>query len=745
MKNFYLILIILFCALSNVFSQNLLWKKIESLDESRIQKMERSSMPKNYKLFELDIDQLKSKLSNAPLENKIKSDLIISFPNQQGTFDAYKVFEAPVMEKGLSDKFPDLKSYIGKGIDDPTATIRFSITLFGLHAMTISGNSEALFTDTFTKDLKKYIVYKKSDVDPTTNFECGFKNKISPNLDNQNQLIAPKLLTSDGTFRQFRLAMACTIEYAAFHVNAANLSSGTLLQKKNAVLSAMTVTMTRVNAIYERDLALRMNLISNNDAIIFITSDNFSNSSATALIDESQAQITSIIGSNNFDIGHTVSTGGGGYAGPSPCDNSSKAGGITGQDSPVGDPFDIDYVSHEIGHQFGANHTFNGSQGSCGGGNRNDTTAVETGSGTTIMAYAGICNSQNVQSSSDAYFHAVSISEIVDHINNFSTCSVNTFNNNAAPVVNAGANYTIPKGTKFALKGSATDANASNALTYCWEQTNVEISTQPPIVTAVGGPNFRSFSPTSSPIRYFPKLGATSTTWEVIPNVARTMTFALTVRDNVSTLGGQTGRDDMSVIVNASAGPFIVTSQNTTGISYLGNSSQVVTWNVAGTNANGINVDNVKISLSTDNGLTFPIVLSASTANDGSENVTLPNNVTSTNCKIIIESIGNIFNAINTTKFTIAPNLSNDDFEFENFVLYPNPNNGSFNISFNSNDSNDIKISIFDIQGRTIFNKIFQNSEKFNQDLKIDNIQKGIYLVTVLKGNYKSVKRVVLE
>lgn len=744
MKNYILSTIAILISFTNVFSQNQFWKIINESNLHKTPKMERASKPKNFQIFQLDLDLLKSKLSNAPLDKTFNSNLVIAFPNADGIFEDYKIFEAPIMEKGLSDKFPDLKSYVGKGIDDASATIRFSITLFGLHAMTLSGRSESTFIDAYTKDLKNYIVYNKSNLLPTVNFECGFKNRKSPTLDSQQQFIAPNLFSSDGIFREFRLAMACTIEYAAFHVNAAGLSSGSLLQKKNAVLSAMVVTMTRVNGLYEKDMSLRMNLIANNDAIIFITADNFSNNSYLALIDESQAQITSIIGSSNFDIGHTVSTGGGGYAGPSPCDNSTKASGITGQSSPVGDPFDIDYVAHEMGHQFGASHTFSSNKGSCSG-NGEPSSAVETGSGTTIMAYAGICGSDNVQTFSDPYFHTVSIDEMVNHINSFSTCAATTVNNNAAPIVNAGANYTIPKGTKFALKGNATDANASNTLTYCWEQNNTESSAQPPTAIATGGPNFRSFLPTISPDRYFPKLGATSTTWEVIPTVARTLNFALTVRDNASPLGGQTGRANMIVTTSNNAGPFVITSQNTTGINYLGNSSQLITWNVAGTNANGINVSNVKISLSTDNGLTFPTVLIASTANDGSENVILPNNISSTNCKILIEAIGNIFNAVNTIKFAISPNLSSANFDLINFMIYPNPNNGSFNVSFNKSESNDIKIEINDMQGRFIFENKYNNSGSFNQEIKLDTIQNGIYFLNIQIGEFKASKRIIIQ
>src|SRR5690606_10383241 len=291
-----------------------------------------------------------------------------------------------------------------------------------------------------------------------------------------------------------------------------------------AVLAAMVVTMTRVNGVYERDMSLTMELVANNDAVIFIGTDSFSNDNAGQLINQSQTVINSVIGAANYDIGHTVSTGGGGLAQlNSPC-TGNKARGITGSPSPVGDPFDIDYVAHEMGHQFGAQHTFNNS---CDG-NVSGTTSVEPGSGTTIMAYAGIC-APNVQGNSDPYFHAVSIAQMSAFVAGTGNCSVNVANNNAAPIVNAGGSVTIPKGTPFILKGSAIDANG-DALTYSWEQTNTEQTTQPPLPSSTTGPNFRSQIPSTSPNRFLPSLqnvlaGNLTTGWEVLSNVPRTFNF----------------------------------------------------------------------------------------------------------------------------------------------------------------------------------------------------------------------------
>ncbi len=734
--------------MSCCFAQDNIWKKTSEKEISLLSKMDRASMPTEFQLFSINLQLLKNLLLSAPLDTENNSNVFISFPNADGILESFKIFEAPIMEKGLSDKFPDIKSYIGKGVVDKTATIRFSVTLFGLHTMSFSGNSETTYIDTYTKDLNNYIVYKRSNISRSRNFECLTKSSQEFALDNQVANPTNILRASDGKFRVFRLAMASTIEYSAYHISAANalgIPTPTLLSQKAVVLAAMGVTMTRVNGIYEKDMSLRMNLIANNNLIIFVDTDSFTNDNSDLLINESQAQITSIIGSANFDIGHTVSTGGGGLAGPAPCSSNSKANGITGASEPVGDPYDVDYVAHEIGHQFGSFHTF---RNSCDD-NVDPSTAVEPGSGSTIMAYAGIC-APNVQNFSDAYFHSVSIAQMVDQINGVSNCAAFTNNGNAAPIAIAGLNYTIPKGTAYVLQGSATDSNNPNTLTYCWEGTDVQSATQPPTQTATGGPNFRSLSPTTSPNRYMPKLssvvaGILDPTWEVISNVARTQNFSLTVRDNAALQGGQTGRDDMVLTVNGTAGPFAVTSQNTTGITWAGLSSQTITWNVAGTTSNGINTAFVNILLSTDNGLTFSTPLIANTPNDGTETINIPNNINSTTCRLMVQAVDNIFYAVNSRTFTVSPNLASNGFGFENFVLAPNPNNGNFKISFNSDSNSDVKININDIRGRKIFTETYENNGLFNQDLKLNNIQSGIYLITIQNGNYKTVKRIVVE
>lgn len=752
MKKNLLLTIIAIFTFGISYSQTQFWTRTSDERLAVLDKVDRSSMPNEYQLFALNFEALKIQLKSAPSRNDSNglSDIIISFPNAEGNLERYRIYESSVMESELAIKHPEIQSYIGQGIDNPTSRIHFTTTIFGLHTITLSGKG-TFYIDPYTKDLQNYIVYNKSSLSPTRTFEC--------HVESDDEVLQspppPSAFANDGLFRTYRLAMACTIEYAAFHVNAA-INAGTLTatattaQKKAAVLAAMNVTVARLNSVYENDMSLRMVLVNDNEDVIFITSDNFNNNDATVLIGQSQTVINSTIGFLNYDIGHTVSTGGGGLAqSPSVC-TTNKAKGITGSNAPVGDPFDIDYVAHEIGHQFGASHTFNGTGGSCTGNKAGDY-AVEPGSGSTIMAYAGICSPNNVQINSDAYFHAVSIAQMVDHITGSGNCVTGIANDNTPPTVAALSNYTIPKGTAFVLKGNGTDVN-EDVLTYCWEQTDAgqNISTNPSASSTNSVPNFRSRMPSESPNRYMPSLQyilantlASPVSWEVIPNVARIMGFALTVRDNKVPNGGQTSRVNMNVTFSAAAGPFKVTSQNTTGITWT-STPETITWNVANTTAAPVSTSNVNILLSTDGGLTYPITLATNTPNDGTEAVTVPNVVSST-CRIMIEAVNNIFIAVNSSPFAIDNELSTDDFGLKDFKLYPNPNKGNFKIEFTSATSNDIEIAIYDIGGRQIFDKAYQNTGVFSQNLQLANVQSGVYLVNINDGDQKEIRKIIID
>ena len=600
---------------------------------------------KNPKLFDLDIVNLKQKLSASPkrFEASEKSNIIVSFPNSDGQLESYRILESSNMDAELASKYPEIKSYVGQGIENPTSTIYFSLSPLGFQSMIIKADQSAVFIEPYTKDLKTYSVFRKTDKIASLNkFECKVVNKLSPNT-LTNFVARPN--ADDGNLRNYRLALSVTGEYTAYF-------GGT----KALALAAINNSMTRVNGVFEKDFGIHMNLIANNDLVVYTSasSDPYSASSNMSRWNaELQSTLTSVIGEANYDIGHLFgATGGGGNAGciGCVCVNGSKGSGITSPADgiPQGDSFDIDYVAHEMGHQFGGNHTFTFS-------NEGTIAQCEPGSGSTIMGYAGITGATDLQARSDPFFHAVSIQQITNYVKS-TTCQTTTVTGNAVPTVNAGLDYTIPKGTPFVLTGSGSDANG-DALTYIWEQMDRGTSTTTnPKTTATSGPAFRSFTASTSATRYFPRLstiqaGLTSWTWEAIPNVARTLNFRLTVRDNRAG-GPANNSDDMIVTVNATAGPFTVSAPNT-AVSYVGGSSQTVTWAVAGTTANGVNTANVDILLSRDGGNTFPITLLAGTPNDGSQVVTIPN-IAGTQNRIMVRGSGHIFFDISNANFTIT-------------------------------------------------------------------------------------------
>jgi chitodextrinase len=616
-------------------------------------------------VYVLNTDGLKQSLLNSPSRNSsvTNSSIVLTLPIGNGQLENFKVYENSILDPSLALKYPEIKSYIGIGIENPTATVYFSISPLGFKSMLLRADNSAVFIEPITKDLSTYTVYQKSDkANYFSNFECSLvddvKNQTDPNVLRPN--------ADDGTLRTYRLAMSVTGEYTSYF-------GGT----KALALAAINNTMTRVNGVFEKDFSARMVLIANTDLVIYTNASTdpysiASTGSGGAWNQELQTTLTNIIGSANYDIGHLFgASGGGGNAGcigcvcknPTATIPLGKGSGYTSPSDniPAGDNFDIDYVAHEMGHQFGANHTFSMN-------NEGSGVNVEPGSGSTIMGYAGI-TSQDIQAHSDAIFHAVSIQQVTNYIKT-TTCQTNTTTGNSVPTANAGADFTIPKSTPFVLTGSATDANG-DPLSYIWEQIDNAASSATGInsaatATRTSGPTFRSYNVSNSPSRYFPRMesvltGAITTAGaeinvEALSSVARNLNFRFTVRDN--RIGGSANNsDDVLIAVNAIAGPFLLTSPNT-AVSYVGGSSQTITWNVAGTTANGINCANVDILLSTNGGTNWTTIL-AGTPNDGSHAVVIPN-TPNTTCRIMVKGSNHIFFDVSNTNFTITAGVAAD-------------------------------------------------------------------------------------
>jgi chitodextrinase len=658
-KNYYimklkLLPVALLAMTSFAFAQQKVtyWKASSKSDyvalESRMQLPQKN-------LFDLNAQALMDDLSKAPRRsaNVRSSSVILLLPNSEGQMERFSVYENSIMDPALAARFPEIKSYIGIGIDNPTSTAYFSISPLGFKSMVLNADKPTVFIEPVSQDLTTYSVYKKSDKKVAfTPFECSVIDEVKNDVD--PSALRPN--ADDSTLRTFRLALSVTAEYTTYF-------GGT----KALALAAMNNSMTRVNGVFEKDFAIRMVLVANNDLVIYTNASTDPYSPATSLSNwnsQLQSTLTSVIGEANYDVGHLFgASGGGGNAGciGCVCVNGSKGSGYTSPNNgiPSGDTFDIDYVAHEFGHQFGANHTFSMSNEGTGAN-------MEPGSGSTIMGYAGI-TSQDVQPNSDAYFHAISIQQVTNNVKT-KTCQTNTATGNSVPTALAGLDYTIPKSTPFMLTGSGTDANG-DVLTYNWEQFDNAASTatgasSAASATRTSGPTFRSYNSSTSPVRYFPNMsrvlaGATTTagteiTVEALPSVARTMNFRLTVRDNRAG-GSANNSDDMIVTVNGTAGPFSVSSPNT-AVSYVGGSSQTVTWAVAGTTANGVNCANVDILISTNGGTTWSTLLAA-TPNDGTQAVTIPNTPGTTN-RIMVKGTNHIFFDVSNTNFTITSGVT---------------------------------------------------------------------------------------
>lgn len=631
--------------------------------------------PNKFETFALDAEALRSSLATAPMEftpaTQSGGRVEVSLPTPDGKMARFLAEESPIMEAALAAKYPDIKTYRAQGVDDPAATARFSLSRAGFHAIVLSP-SGAYYIDPYSRaDAVHHLSYFKRDLERTEahGFECQVflpDGRDASSLTADSASIVPIKRASGATLRTYRLALAANFEYSDFHSDAAPIPD-----KADVVANGLVPTVNRVSGVYEREVAVRMVLVANNDLIIFNTpADPYVNEEGLQMLAANQATCDAVIQPINYDIGHVVSTGGGGVAFLGVVCSVQKAGGVTGLPAPTGDAFYIDYVAHEMGHQFGGAHTFNGNVSNCAGGNRTASTAYEPGSGSTIQAYAGICPPQDLQRNSDPYFHTISYDQILTHImGSADSCAAKTNTGNAAPTIEAGPNFNIPARTPFTLTAVASDPNG-DALSYAWEEFDLGPANNGQVDNG-SSPIFRSFNPTTSPSRTFPSekyiLNNANTPpltypcgnrnciiGELLPTTTRALKFRVTARDNRAG-GGGVEYDNMQVNVTNTGAPFAVTVPNG-GETWDANTTRTVTWNVAGTAAAPINTANVDIHLSTDGGQTFPVVLATAVPNDGSHDITVPS-VSTGQARVRVTGSGNIFFDSSDANFSIASTL----------------------------------------------------------------------------------------
>ena len=708
-----------------------LWRQVA--EETLQARGQRAVTPEKYLVFRLNRTILNNSLAALPLENTDaarENPLLLEIPMPDGTFQKFRMEETKVLSPELQADFPDWKTFVGYGVDDPTLNGRFDWNANGFHGY-ISTAKGMVMIDPYQKGAREnYVVFYKHEFGaPTDEFYCrvgeNMKDIILSGYDAGYAPNAPQY-NYGATVRTYRLAVATTGEWAR---NAAGYN-GTQnpIQIRTAALAVVQTTVNRLNGIYLRELSSQFTLANpdiNNNAtnIIFDdpASDPYVNNDTDAELNSNQTTIDTRVGTANYDIGHLYGTGGGGYAAsPSLCRNgtqsypNAKAQGYSARGTNTGDPFTVDYVAHEIGHQFGASHTYNNRDtgGACT--TRSAAQAFEVASGSTLLSYVGICDNRNLQQYVDTglpSFHIASLTQIINNINtdapnDIAGCGT-TSGANSIPTVGAGAAYTIPKLTPFTLTAAGGDADAGDVsnLLYSWEE--YDLSPQPSGVA--GTPpgtydedlngvlfsQFRAYSPVSSNQRTFPSLtfilntannspagsnqppltytgthptnapGAvcetsqTCVVGERLPTQNRTMNFRVSVRDR----RGGVADAGTTVTVAAGAGPFQITTQNSRpvasdapnapNVTWQAGTTQTETWDVANTAAAPVSAAAVNILLSTDGGLTFPITLASNVANNGSATITVPNNPTAA-ARIKVEAVGNIFFDINNANFAIT-------------------------------------------------------------------------------------------
>lgn len=892
MKKPLLFLLVIFCCVKIHAQNDDLWQRTTS-NSTLSKKISSSDSGKLY--YKLNSDFLKSKLAGTTAKGLKSSTSEITIPNSNGVLEHFSVWESSNFDPELQAKYPEIRAYEGRGLDDKSAKIHFSVSPIGVQTMVLRADKATEYIEGNSDDKTEYVLFTSDNTNNSARLICKTADLVS---DKNISAKTAKTASNTKVFKTMRLALSCTAEYTTYF-------GGT----KAGALAGMNASMTRVNGIFNRDLAVKLVLISNNDAVIYTDAktDPYSDAAAGAgdgnWNQEVQTTLTNVIGNANYDIGHLFgASGGGGNSGcigcvctnPTTNDPLGKGSAYTSpsDNKPQGDLFDIDFVAHEMGHQLGANHTFSYNS------EERTNVNVEPGSGSTIMAYAGVIKDYNVQDTSDDYFAYASILQIQNTLAGKS-CPVNTTITNNPPTIDAGPDYTIPISTAFFLKGTGSDPEG-DTVTYNWEQYDNSIITTGgnsiAYPTKPDGPLFRSVLPNSSTIRYMPAYSSVlknelTTTWESVSSIARTLHFTLTGRDNAGDGTAQTYTDTMIVNVASFAGPFAITSHVNDNVSWWQGLSETVTWSVNNTNTLAGSAA-VNIKLSTDGGLTFPIILAANTPNDGSETIVLPTSVPSSkNCRILIEPTANIYYAINSKPFAVGfssttvcdsysfgssfsiPNtttfvtrtitvpapmetvtdvnvsvnvthtrlsdleiqivspqgtvvrlfnrncestnstlamqfddagapldcaktteqivipvdllnafngqnpqgtwtlrvrdavsgmfgtlnsasinicgqtytLGTSDFENIDFVMYPNPNKGTFTIQFESKSNEKVKVFVHDILGKKVYENTFDSTSDFNQNIQLQNVSAGIYLVTVIDGDRRTVKKIVVN
>jgi len=637
-----------------------------------------------YRTINLNPTALKNVISSQSKGVNNQTSIYLYFPNEKDVLEQFKLEPTQIIAAHVAKWAPDIKTYKGVSTEREGVSIRTTISSRGVNYIMRVGD-ELMFME-YQKKSNEHLYYKRGDVSIDKSFfECGVENNLFEQRKNikETKVSSQARVTSDQTLRTYRIAITGSATYTAHW--------GTQADAYNAVVN----TVSRINEVFETDLGVTFTLVSTESLMLNDLSvnplrigDNSGGNEGTNVLQGIASTISSTLDSSEYDIGHgfhklttadfnnnaTTSFG----VGPGVCGNSTwngvsplKAGGVSRTQllGPT-DAFDIDYVAHEIGHQFGALHTW--SYGSGSGFSANQS--AEPGSGSTIMGYAGT-TPDDVQGNSDPYFHYVSIDQMNGYITNNFTCSTNSAISNDVPTISAGSDKSIPQGTAYYLQATSSDLNFP--LYFCWEQidTNRQVTKGNFGPSLNSGPMARSLTPTTTNVRVIPNMSrviageltktnpadvstypTTNDDWETVSTVSRTLNWGITIRDRSAdafTAGGQINQDDFTITVVPTPTPFAITSQATPNIIYYGGNTVTVTWDVAETNQAPINTTNVNVVMSTDGGHTYPTTLASNIVNNGTASFSMPNGINTTTARVKVEPVGNIYFAINSRNFEV--------------------------------------------------------------------------------------------
>ncbi len=628
----YLVRILIFLLFSSTYlsAQNF-WKVIHAEEIPSSAVIVNTTIPQKRQTLYLSYNRLKKYLQSAPQELNNKHGLILNIPMPEGKMEPFECFFSSVLEDPTQHDIYGTYTYKAKSVNHPTWSLRMDVSPWGFRASVhtekgqffvepLTAKAGEYYTSYYIEDLAK----EKPDL---FKYICEVDQSIvdlrphkDPTLD---------LRGEDWPLMTFRLAISCTGEWGG----SSSLGGGTVDLAMAKMISAVNV----IDEVYEREFGIRLLLVSGNKNLIFLNPkiDPFSDAKlGGALIGQNTAVINRHIGKNAYDIGHVFTatcTDVGGIAALSSVCSSGKGAGVTCWYTSNLNYVAVQISCHEMGHQFSAPHTFN----NCNG-NESGSTAFEPGGGSTIMSYSGLCGSQSFVRRADPVFHNNSLTKVYNHsrVSDNGSCGKPVPSGNTRPTatIPLEGGFTIPYLTPFELTGEGIDSE-KDAMTYSWEQYTTGRSIDIGHPTKEDGyvPLFRSFPPSTSPTRIFPRLSLilnqrnnipVSDLTELLPPYDFKFKFAFTVRDN-NPNAGAVAWDYISFDATESAGPFRVLWPNERETLTAG-TYQLIQWDVAKTDLPPVNCKEVNIYLFKDGDYDHPIPLVENTPNDGSEWIILP-------------------------------------------------------------------------------------------------------------------------